>query len=224
MERKRVMIFGAILIAVAALLACDTGTFTAFLSPGTATPTRTPRSTFTPRATATPEETPTPEASPTPAASPTPTQRIVPTARPATRVPTVPPPPPKPQFEWRQRPDLGKQGLCPQSDGTFEVKGRINAAGVGYVGGVHVILMDKNGKIISQMDSLYVEQMNVEWGVNCFEEKTMFNYQLDASAGRANQPMTLRLTRSVNDLTPISPDVKLDFPVTGGRFYIDWTK
>ena len=119
---------------------------------------------------------------------------------------------------------MGKQGLCPQNDGTYEVKGRINATGVGYIGGVHVILMDKSGKIISQMDSLFKEQMNLEWGVSCLEEKNLFNYQLDASAGRNNQPMTVRLTRSASDLTPISTDAKIEFPATGGRWYIDWTK
>jgi hypothetical protein len=141
--------FCAILIAVVALLACDTGTFTAFLDAGTATPTRTPRATFTPRATATPEETATPEPSPTIAASLTPPPRA--TVRPATKPPTVPPAPPKPQFEWRQSPS-GNQGLCDAGPGTWEVKGRINAPGQGYVGGIHVILMDKTVKIISKMD------------------------------------------------------------------------
>ena len=221
MERKRVLIFSAILIVVVTLLACDTGTFTAFLDAGTATPTRTPRPTFTPRATATLEDTPTPEVTPTIAASPTLTPR--PTLRPATKAPVVPTAVPKPQFEWKQS-SSGNQGLCAQNDGTYEIKGRINAPGQGYVGGIHVILMDKTGKIISQMDSLVQDQMNLEWGVSCFEEKNLFNYQLDASAGRGNQPMTLRLTRSVSDLTPISPDVKIDFGATGGRIYIDWTK
>ena len=221
MERKRVLIFSAILIVVVALLACDTGTFTALLDAGTATPTRTPRGTFTPRATATLEDTPTPETTPTIAASPTLTPR--PTLRPVTKAPPPPTAVPKPQFEWKQS-SSGNQGLCAQNDGTYEVKGRINAPGQGYIGGIHAVLMDKSGKIISQMDSLVPEQMNLEWGVSCFEDKNLFNYQLDASAGRGNQPMTLRLTRSANDLTPISTDVKIDFGATGGRIYIDWTK
>lgn len=211
LERKRVLMFSVFLVVALTILACDSETFSAFLEEGTATPTRTPRPTFTPRATSTPEDTPTPEVTPTLAASPTPTQR--PTIRPATKAPATPTAVPKPQFEWKQS-SSGNQGLCPQTDGTFEVKGRINAPGVGYVGGVHVVLTDKGGKIISQMDSLSPDQMNLEWGVSCFEDKNLFNYQLDATAGRGNQPMILHLTRSASDLTPISPDVKLDFPAT----------
>ena len=224
LERKRVLIFSAILIVVVTLLACDTGTFTAFLDTGTATPTRTPRPTFTPRATATPEDTPTPETTPTTAASPTLTPR--PTLRPATKAPVVPTAVPKPQFEWKQNP-AGNQGLCPQTDGTYEVKGRIYVSGQGYIGGIHVVALDKSGKVVAQMDSrpdTADDPLNIEWGVSCFEEKNKFNYQLDVSAGRNNQPFILRLTRSANDLTPISTDVRMEFPVTGGRFYIDWTK
>ena len=218
------LFFSVLFIVVLVLLACDASTFTALLESGTATPTRTPRATFTPRVTATPEDTPTPETTPTTAASPTLTPR--PTLRPATKAPVVPTAVPKPQFEWKQSPS-GNQGLCPQSDGTYEVKGRINAPGQGYVGGIHVIALDRSGKIIAQMDSrpdTADDPLNVEWGVSCFEEKNKFNYQLDVSAGRGNQPMTLRLTRSAGDLTPISTDVKLEFPATGGRYYIDWTK
>jgi hypothetical protein len=220
LERKRVLIFSAILIVVVALLACDTGTFTAFLDAGTATPTRTPRGTFTPRATATPEETPTPEATPTTAASPSPTLR--PTLRPATKPPTAPPPPPKPQFTWRRNPDnMGAQGLCPQSDGVYEIKGRLKQNN-DYAGGIHIVALDSTGKMIKQMDSLNKEQMNLEWGVNCREEKNLFNYQLDVTAGRMNQPFIIRITRSAADLTPISPDVPIQFESSGGRFYLDW--
>lgn len=218
LERKRVLLASAILIVVAALLACDMGTFTAFLDAGTATPTRTPRPTFTPRATATPEDTPTPEATATTPASPTPTQRA--TARPATKAPTAPPAPPKPQFEWRQSPS-GNQGLCEQAD-VWEVKGRIHD-GRDYVGGIYVIVLDKDGRFVAGMTSRYPEELNPEWDVSCFEGKNKFNYQVDISAGRANGPLTLRLVRSASDRTPISTDVKLDVN-RAGRWYIDWAK
>ncbi len=221
LERKRVLIVGAILIVVAALLACDTGTFTAFLDPGTATPTRTPRPTFTPRATATPESSPTPEVTPTTPASPTLTPR--PTLRPATKAPVVPTAVPKPQFSWRRATDnIGSQGLCSQNDGVYEIKGRIKQNN-DYAGGIHVVALDSTGKMIAQMDSLNKEQMNLEWGVNCREEKNLFNYQLDVTAGRMNQPYIVRITRGANDLTPLSDNVSIQFESSGGRFYLDWT-
>jgi hypothetical protein len=216
-----------VIIAIAAialmLLACDTtDLIVALLNPATETPTRTPRPTFTPRPsiTPTPEDTPTPEATATPKASATPTRRVV-VATPRPPTPRPPTQPPAPQFAWRQSPELGRQGLCPAGPGTFEVKGRIRLNN-DYVGGIHIVLLDSTGKVISQMDSTPKEFLNPEWGVSCFEEKNLFSYQLDGSAGRMNQPMTLRLTRSATDLTPISPDIKLTFPSEGGRFYIDW--
>jgi hypothetical protein len=201
------------------LLACNLETFTALLPAGTATPTRTPRPTFTPRATATQELPPTPEPTATSAASPTPTQRVVATTRPVTK---APPAPPKPQFEWRQNPDnIGSQGLCPAGPGTYEIKGRIRRNNE-YVGGVHVVALDSTGKIVAQTDSTPKEYLNPEWGVNCREEKNLFSYQLDVSAGRNNQPIIVRITRSASDLTPISPDIPIRFEADGGRYYLDW--
>lgn len=222
MERKKLLLCGTLLIVAAILLACNLETFTALLPAGTATPTRTPRPTFTPRATPTPEESPTPEPTATTAASPTPTQRVVATARPAPKAPTAPPAPPKPQFIWRRADNLAMQGLCPAGPGTYEIKGRIQQNGE-YVGGVHVVALDSTGKIITQADSTPKEYLNPEWGVNCREAKNIFSYQLDVSAGRGNQPIIVRITRSASDLTPISPDVPVTFDASGGRFYLDWT-
>jgi hypothetical protein len=103
------------------------------------------------------------------------------------------------------------------------VKGRIIEGGQ-YVGGVHIVALNRDGDVVTQMDSLYLEQMNVEWGVNCREEKNRFNYQLDISAGRASGPITLRITRSTRDLTPISTDIRFDLAANGGRWYYDWEK
>ena len=222
MKNKRSVAALGLVIVALALLACDASSLVALVVNPTETPTRTPRPTFTPRPsdTPTPEATATPEATRTPEASPTPTRRaVVATPRPvATKPPAAPPPPALP---WHQSPNLGIQGLCPAGPGTFEVKGRIQQNGE-YTGGIHIVLLDSTGKVINQMDSIYKEQMNLEFHVNCREDKNLFNYQLDASAGRMNQPMTLHITKSATDLTPISPDVKLDFPPDGGRYYIDW--
>ena len=111
--------------------------------------------------------------------------------------------------------------MCPAGPGTYEVKGRIRRND-DYAGGVHVVLLDSTGKIISQMNSTPKEYLNPEWGVSCFEEKNLFSYQLDGSAGRMNQPFTVRITRSASDLTPISPDIKITFGPDGGRYYLDW--
>jgi len=117
--------------------------------------------------------------------------------------------------------NIGSQGLCPAGPSVYEIKGRIMLNGK-YTGGIHVIALDSTGKITNQMDSLYEEQMNLEWGVNCREDKNRFNYQLDVSAGRMNQPFNVRITRGANDLTPLSADVQIRFEADGGRFYLDW--
>jgi len=222
LERKRILMFGAVLCLALTQAACGTEVLTSFFSAGTATPTRTPRATFTPRASATPEPSPTPEASPTSAASPTPTQRVVATVRPVTKAPTAPPAPPKPQFAWRQNPDnIGSQGLCPAGPGTYEVKGRIRQNG-DYVGGVHIVAIDSSGKVVARATSTPKEYLNPEWWVNCREEKNLFSYQLDVSPGRNNQPIIIRIVRGPNDLTPLSPDIPIRFEADGGRYYLDW--
>lgn len=111
--------------------------------------------------------------------------------------------------------------MCPAGPGVYEIKGRIQLNGQ-YVGGVHVVALDSTGKIVSQMNSLYEEQMNTEFWVNCRQEFNRFNYQLDVAAGRMNQPFIVRITRSAADLTPISPDVQIQFEAGGGRYYLDW--
>lgn len=208
------------MLIVLTLLACNLDTVTTLVARATTTPTstRTPRPTFTPYYTATPEPTATPEVTATRAPSFTPTARAVVTARPATKAPTAPP---APQFPWRRRDNLDQQGMCPAGPGTFEVKGRIMQNNQ-YVGGIHIIALDSTGKVIARMDSLYPQQLNPEWGVNCRESKNMFNYQLDVSAGRGNQPIIVRIVRSSTDLTPISPDVAIQFGSEGGRYYLDW--
>ena len=223
MERHRVLRISILALVALTVLACNMDTFTAFLPQATATPTRTPRPTFTPRATATPTEAPTPEPTATVRASPTATARAVATARPATKAPTAPPPPSPSPFIWRRSDNMAIQGMCPAGPGTFEIKGRIYSnAQKAYVGGVHIIALDSSGKIVARMDSLYPQQMNPEWGVNCREAKNMFSYQLDVAAGRGNQPIIVRIVRSASDLTPISPDVAVQFGPEGGRYYLDW--
>jgi hypothetical protein len=223
---KRANGFLILILAALTVLACDAGTLISMVNP-TKTPTRAPRPTFTPRAvaTATPEEPPTPEPTETLSASPTPTRRVVPTTapRPATAKPAAPTAPPAPQFAWKQS-SSGNQGRCDAGPGVYEIKGRINAPGRGYIGGINAVALDKDGRIVAQFVSLGTDPpLNPEWGVSCFEEKNIFNYKLDVSPARGNGPITLRLTRAPNDLTPISFDVKIDI-AQGGRWYIDWTQ
>ncbi len=221
-NRKRILI--SVALVALTVLACDAGTFTALLPGGAATATPTIRPTFTRRPSPTPaiEDTPTPEPSPTaaPTASPAPTQRIVPTARPATKAPAAPTPVPAPVFSWKQNPNT-PQGQCPSGAGTYEVKGRVQLNGK-YTGGITIIALDKTGKVIAKATSKDPIEMNPEWGVSCFEEKNMFSYQMDLSAGRNEGPFALRVVRGANDLTPLSADVRIAFDSSGGRFYIDW--
>ncbi|HEX7592965.1 MAG TPA: hypothetical protein VF429_02235 [Anaerolineae bacterium] len=224
MKSKR--LFGLVSLLSLALmaLACDASSLVALVNPATETPTRTPRPTFTPRpvVTETPEDTPTPEVTDTPSASPTATKRaVVATVRPAATKPPAPPPPP--QFAWRVLSNDGSHGFCATGAPTFQVKGRV-FSGTDYLGGVHVVLLDKDSKIVTQGDSWGREQMNLEFGVSCFDRSSLFNYQLDGSAGWFNGPLILRLTKSASDQTPISPNVPITWDASGGRYYIDFVQ
>ncbi len=223
MKKKRLIGFFGLTLVTLALLACEVGNFVALVNPPTETPTRTPRPTFTPRpaATDTPEDTPTPDATNTPEASPTPTKRPVNTARPVTPKPSATSAPPPPQFAWTVHANDDTHGKCSTGAPVYEVKGRIFAKN-DYVGGAHVVLIDHSGKIIAQRESWGRDQMNLEWGVSCFETKNLFNYQIDGTAGWSNGPLILRLTKSAGDLTPTSPDVPITWDAAGGRYYIDF--
>ncbi|HEX7587408.1 MAG TPA: hypothetical protein VF478_03750 [Anaerolineae bacterium] len=225
MNNKRLIGLVGLAVAALVILACDAGTFVAMVNPPTPTPSRTPRPTFTPRPaeTETPQPSPTPAAADTPDASPTPTKRAVNTVRPATPKPvaTVPPPPPK--LAWTVKSNDGTHGKCPTGAPVYEIKGRV-FAGSDYLGGVHLVLIDHSGKIVTQGNSWGRDEMNLEFGVSCFEEKSLFNYQLDGTAGWSNGPLTLRLTNSAGDLTAISPDTSISWDASGGRYYIDFVK
>jgi hypothetical protein len=224
LKDKRFLGLVCLVVMAMGLLACEATNIVAFLNQPTETPTRTPRPTFTPRPseTSTPEDTPTPEATDTPEASPTSTKRAV-IVRSPTPKPTTPPQPTTPQFAWHQDPNTGNQGWCDAGPSVFEVKGR-TVSGGDYVGGIHVVVIDRDGKVINQMDSLYRIQMNLEEHVNCREVRSLFSYQLDFSAARNNGPMTVRLTKSATDLTPISTDIKFDVDSSGGRWYYNFVK
>lgn len=222
MNNKRLFGFLGFVFVAAVLLACDGGPLTAMISPPTATSTRTPRPTFTPRPTDTPTEvdTPTPDVTDTPEATPTETRR--PVAR-ATAKPTPPPAPTTPKFIYHQDANTSIQGRCDTGPSVFEVKGRVINNG-NYQGGVHVVILGHDGKIVNQQDTIEPIQMNLEEHVSCFEVRGRYNFQLDISAGRMNSPMTLRLTRGAGDLTPISNDITFDVdPNVGGRWYYNFS-
>ncbi len=224
MKSKRLFGLVGILSLALMALACDAGTLVALVRPPTETPTRTPRPTFTPRpsVTDTPEDTSTPQATDTPEASSTPTRRaVVATPRPAAT--KIPAPPPPPQFAWQVKSNDGSHGKCATGAPTFQVKGRI-FSGSDYLAGVHVVLLDKDSKVVAQGDSWGRDQMNLEFGVSCFEDKNLFNYQLDGTAGWFNGPLILRLTKSASDPTPISPNVPITWDASGGRYYIDFVQ
>jgi hypothetical protein len=214
----------SLIVVAMGLLACEATNIVAFLNQPTETPTRTPRPTFTPRPseTSTPEDTPTPETTDTPEASPTSTKRAV-IVRSPTPKPTTPPQPTTPQFAWHQDPNVGSQGRCDAGPSVFEVKGRVISGG-NYLGGIHVVVLDRDGKVVAQTDSIYPIQMNLEEHVSCFEVRNRFNYQLDVTAARNNGPLTLRLTKSAGDLTPISTDIKFDVDASGGRWYYNFVQ
>ena len=227
MKINRMVLALAAILVILTILACDAGNLIA-LGGGTATPTRTPRPTFTPRPSfsPTPEDTATPDVTATNTAAPSPTtaaRTVAPTLRPATAKPAAPTAVPAPQFAWHQRPDMSVQGRCDAGPSVFEIKGRIHD-GSTYVEGIHVVVLNKTGQVAVQTDSWGPISMNPEWGVSCFEPKNSYNYQIDISAARDSGPLTIRLTRGKNDLTPISTDIKFDVTPGGGRWYFDWSK
>jgi hypothetical protein len=212
LKSNRGVVLVGIAVVALTLLACDNPT---------PTRTATPRPTFTPRPsiTPTPANTDTPAPSPTPEKSATATRPPVATARPATKAPAAPTAPPAPQYLFKVKNNDGSHGKCDQN-GVFQVKGRI-ADTKDYLAGINAVLQGADGRIVAQVVSWGRQSMNLEFFVSCFEEKNLFNYQLDATAARGNEPMQLFLTRSSTDLAPISPPQSISFG-SGGRWYVDF--
>lgn len=203
----------------------------------TATPSRTPRPTFTPKPRITPTEIaelePTEEPQPTeeptfepepPTATPRPATRA-PTRRPQPPPPTKPPEPTKPQFLVNPT----SQYLCPQ-EGIFEVivnakKGRAFAGGLVFAAFDTAGNLLKNGAgqdMIAQTESA----ISISIGANCrveatFENPNASNGKIDVGdAVRAGiNPIIIRFVRSRSDLTPISPDIRIDFG-KGGQYWL----
>jgi hypothetical protein len=215
LERKRVLLFSAILIIVVTLPACDTGTFTAFLDTGTATPTRTARPTFTPRASPTPEDTATPEATPTLEPTQTPTRRIVPTVRPATKAPATAAPPPAPKFSVQVTDSFD----CPQGSqgAVYEVLMRVNRSTPPpiFLGDYVIELRSPDGSFRKTTVTVPDDQqiMSMLGGANCHADNFWpYNAKIDAAEVRGLPgPYFVRVIKSLTDSTPLSPNVTVNF-------------
>jgi hypothetical protein len=221
---RKLKLFGAVVLVLAlTLLACDTGNLIAFQN-ATATPTKTPRPTFTPQPslTPTPEDTPTPlpAVTDTPKVPPTATRRAA-TARPATKAPTVPPPPPKPSFSVT----IDSGYFCDQAnDPIWEVVARFNrssdrAFAEGYVFGVFTA----DGRLLTTTEvSPSNEYTERGIDINCRAPKFYpYSVKKDVSQFRMQVPLIIRVVRSKTDLTPLSPDFKADF-AQPGRYFIEY--
>lgn len=211
MKSKRLFGIAGLLSLALLALACDAGSLVALVKPPTETPTRTLRPTFTPRpsATDTPEDTATPAATDTPEASPTATRRaVVATPRPAATKPPAPPPPP-------QFPVSFQDGyMCPQSGPVWQVIARVNRSSPPaiFLGGYTVGLFSPSGALIKTDETVPDgQQVNGLW-INCRVDKVFpYNSKLDAPELRGQGPFIVRVIKSKTDLTPLSPDFKVDF-------------
>jgi hypothetical protein len=201
----------------------------------TATATRRIRPTFTPkpRPTDTPEVTPTDEPTETQVPETTtepPTQ--VPVTKAPTKVPAAPRPtkppaptePPKPAFAVT----VTSQYLCEQ-DGIFEVA--LNAKkGKAFIEGLYFAAFDSGGRLLQDgagknlVSATYPASQST--GSNCrlsgsFDTPNIDNGKLDVGdAVRAGtNPIIIRFVKSATDMTPISPDITINFG-KGGRYWI----
>lgn len=237
MQRSVIVLFVAGL-ALALFSGCGAIPFIGQSEP-TATATRRVRPTFTPRAQPSPteEQEPTQEVEPTD--EPEPTEEVVPTdtpkpvtavptRRPAAAKPTNPPAPtapPAPQFSV----NATSKYLCEQQ-GVYKLI--INAKrGKTFAGGLTFAVFDQGGRLLQDgagknMIGTTVADINISIGSNCrseasFESPNSSNGELDVGdAIRAgNNPVIVRFVKSASDLTPISPDISVDFG-NGGQFWM----
>ncbi len=232
--RTFLIIVTAACVSLFTLSACGGLPFLSQSEP-TATPTRRVRPTFTPKPQATPtEEQPTEEPLPTekPTQEPVPTDTpepvtVQPTSPPRPR-PTNPPAPtapPAPQFSV----NATSQYLCDQQ-GIYKII--INAKkGRTFAGGLVFGVFDQGGRLLQDAagkDLIGVTQadINISIGSNCraeasFESPNSSNGELDVGdAVRAgNDPVIVRFVKSTSDLTPISPDLRVQFGA-GGQYWI----
>ena len=202
------------LILGTTLLACDLGSVVqiSFGNP-TPTSTRTPRPTFTPRveSTATPEDTATPAATETPAKTATNTRAPVVVVRTATKPPAPPPPPTFPVL-------LVRSYGCGQ-DGIYEIVGSIRRPNSIFLGGYIMGLLTTDGRLLKKSVSDSDEAKTMPFDISCQRSGVLpLNLKIDATEYRTKGPFIVRIIKSENDTTPLSPDVTVDFTSPGRTF------
>ncbi len=229
-----------IVLALAAFTACSGVPFVAQNEP-TATATRRIRPTFTPKPRPTeteeilPTEEPTEEIEPTEEPQPTeeqPTAAPKPVTKapkpPAPAQPTQPPAPtevPKPQFSV----NVTSQYLCEQQ-GVYKLI--LNAKkGRAFAGGLTFGVFSQGGQLLEdgagkRMIGQTISDINVSIGSNCrveadFVNPNSSNGELDVSdvVRMGNNPLIVRFVKSADDLTPISPDISVNFG-NGGQYWM----
>lgn len=208
----------SIALLATTMLACDLGLGNlGQISFGAPTPssTRTPRPTFTPRIefTATPEDTATPAATDTPAKTATNTRAPVVVVRTATKPPAPPPPP---QLPIKLVLSYG----CGQSDGVYEIIASIRRPGSVFLGGYILALLSTDGRILKKGVSLPDDQQIQGLDISCQRSGILpHNAKLDFTEFRTSGQMTVRIIKSDNDPTPLSPSITID-PSSPGRTFV----
>ena len=203
-------------ILATSLLACDLGLGNiGQISFGAPTPsrTRTPRPTFTPRveSTATPEDTATPPATDTPVKTVTTTRAPVVVVRTATKPPAPPPPPSLPI-------KLVLSYGCGQ-DGIYEIVGSIRKPGSFFLGGYVMGLLTLDGRILKTGISDSDEAKTMPFDISCQRSGVLpLNLKIDATEFRTKGPFIVRIIKSENDPTPLSPNVTVEFNTPGRTF------
>jgi hypothetical protein len=207
-NKRSIGLLGLFIVAFA-LLACEASNVVALVVKPTVTPTRTLRPTFTPRpsATPTPQDTATPQPTDTPEPSIAPTRRVVvATPKPVATKPPAPPPLPV---------SIADGYVCPQSGPVWQVIARVNRSTPPsiFLGGYTIALLNSNGQILkTDVTVPDGQQVNGLW-INCRVDKVFpYNSKIDAPEYRGQAgPFIVRVIKSANDPTPLSPDFKVDF-------------
>lgn len=236
MNRFYIALSGAFILLLT-FTACSSIPFFGSSEPTPTATRRPPRPTFTPKAVASPTEETQPTDEPTETALAQPTDKpspvpvtAVPTKKPVVQQPKPtakpqPPAPPKPQFSMA----ITSQFLCPQ-DGIYEISVSVKR-NRDLIEGVWFAAFDLSGRLLQDgagknlITATY--PVSVSTAGNCrlsgsYDSPVINNGKLDvvdAVRSAGSSTILVRFVKAQDNLTPISPDIRIDFG-QGGRYWI----
>ncbi len=116
--------------------------------------------------------------------------------------------------------------LCPQvPDAYWKITARVNRTQPPniFLGGYVLAVYDRDGKFVKASEpSAEDEYATMTLNGNCqVNNRYRSNLEIDVTEFHNMLPLTVRLVRSKQDLRPIAPDFKADFP-QAGNYYIQY--